>query len=545
MQQLNADFLLTNANVITIDGADTTAQGVAVKDGVILAVGSDEEVRAWAGEATRVEDLGGRTVVPGFNDTHTHMVSMGNFLFSPKRINAAAELNPSINDLQHRIQAQAADTPRGHWIGGVNLDPNALREQRWPTRDELDTAAPDHPVVIYLRGFHACVANSLALERAGIARDTPDPEGGAIDRNPDTGELTGVLRDVSAIREVLPQAGLRELKEGLALANDLYVQLGITSHGDAGAFPNKAEAYRAYQEAVAEGLLKVRSYLMIREAFYRDNELGLRTGFGNDRLRMGAMKVFVDGSIQAFTCAFHQPYLVGGTRGLHGLQYPVEQLHTLVEELHRDGFQVALHAQGDYGIQLAVDAVERAMNRHPRPDPRHRIEHTPCPTMDDLQRMKDLGIVPNFYVFHPWFWGDQHIHNFIGRERAERMVPVRTAMELGLVPCAHSDCPVCTPNDPVWPSNPLWGMACATTRKTRSGADIGPEERITPLEALRMYTLNGAHATFEEDIKGSIEPGKLADLVVLKQSPLECEPWEIRNISVEATIIGGEFVYER
>ena len=157
--------------------------------------------------------------------------------------------------------------------------------------------------------------------------------------------------------------------------------------------------------------------------------------------------------------------------------------------------------------------------------------------------MKRLGIISNFYFFHPWFWGDQHINKFIGKERADKMVPAKTAMDMGITVCAHSDCPVCTPGNPVWPSNPLWGMWCAVNRKTRSGMDIGPQERLTPLEALRAYTINGAYASFEEDIKGYIEPGKLADMVVLSDSPLEIDPWEIRNITVEKTIIGGKIVF--
>jgi len=303
------------------------------------------------------------------------------------------------------------------------------------------------------------------------------------------------------------------------------------------------ESYRAYQEAVAEGSLKTRTYLMIPAQFYLNHDLGLRTGFGNDRLRLGAVKLFIDGSIQCFTCAFYEPYKTKNTRGLEGLQYTQEQLNEIVAKAHRLGYQVAIHAQGDYGITVAVNAIEYAMEKYPRPDPRHRIEHCLCPTLRDLERMKRLGIIADFYVFHPWFWGDQHIHEFIGEDRANKMVPVRTALNMGVISCAHSDCPVCTPNNPVWPSNPLWGMWCAVNRKTRSGVDIGIQEKLTPLEALRLYTLNGAYATFEEDIKGSIEPGKLADMVVLSGNPLEVDPWEIRNITVDQTIIGGEIVY--
>ncbi len=342
----------------------------------------------------------------------------------------------------------------------------------------------------------------------------------------------------------MPQATLEDVKDGLATASEAYIKTGVTSTCDAGAI-DKPDSYRAYQEAVEEGRLKTRTYLMIHEEFYRKNDLGLRTGFGNDRLRLGAVKLLVDGSIQCFTCAFYEPYLAKDTRGLEGLRYTQERLNEIVAEAHSLGYQIAIHAQGDYGITVAVNAIEHAMEKYPRPDPRHRIEHTLCPRAEDLKRMKELGIIANFYLFHPWFWGDQHINNFIGKERADKMVPVKTAMKMGIVSCAHSDCPVCVPNDPVWPANPLWGMWCAVNRKTRSGVDIGPGEKLTPTEALRAYTINGAYASFEDNIKGSIEPGKLADLVVLSHNPLEIDSREIRNIAVEKTIIGGEIVYEK
>ena len=542
-QGLSADLVFMNGNVMTVSAKDTIAQAVAVREGLIVGVGTNGDMEPLIGRDTKVMNHRGKTVVPGFIDSHTHNVSIGEFMFNFKLLNMPTELNPSIADIQQRIRERAKETPEGDWIGGRNLDPNSLKEGRWPTREELDACAPENPLILTIRGGHASVVNSRALELAAITKDTPNPEGGIIEKDPMTGEPTGVLRDVPLMKAVVPQASLQDLKDGLAAASEQYVQTGVTSTCDAGAM-DKPDSYRAYQEAVAEGRVKTRTYLMIHEEFYRKNDLGLRTGFGNDRLKLGAVKLLVDGSIQCFTCAFYEPYVGRETRGLEGLRYTQEHLNKIVFEAHRLGYQVAIHAQGDYGITVAVNAIEHAMEKYPRPDPRHRIEHTLCPTIEDLKRMKTLGIVANFYLFHPWFWGDLHIGHFIGKERAYRMVPVKTAMKMGIVSCAHSDCPVCTPNDPVWPSNPLWGMWCAVNRKTRSGADIGPEEKLTPMEALRAYTINGAYASFEEKIKGSIEVGKLADMVVLSANPIAIDPWQIRNITVEKTIIGGEVVYE-
>lgn len=543
MTGLHADLVLRGGTVLTVDARDTVAQAVAVRAGRIVAVGRNGDMAGLIGPGTRVLDLPGQTVVPGFIDSHTHNVHVGEFRYSLAQLNLAAELVPSIPDLLALVGERAARARPGEWIGGRNYDPNGMHERRWPTRWELDRVAPDQPVMITIRGGHACVANSRALVLAGISRDTPDPPGGVIDRDA-SGEPNGVLRDVTSIRAALPVATVAELKAGLAGLSDMYVRLGITSVHDAGATP-RPESYRAFREAVEEGGFKPRAYLMVYHDFALAHDLGLRTGFGNDRLRMGAVKLFADGSIQCFTCAFREPYVTRDTKGWEGLRYTPEALTAAVTEAHRLGYQVAIHAQGDYGITVAVDAIEHAMRAFPRPDPRHRIEHALCPTPEDLERMQALGIVPNFFLFHPWFWGDQHVREFIGPERAARMVPARTAIDLGLHPCAHSDCPVCTPDDPVWPSNPLWGMACAVARRTRSGADIGAAQRITAAEALRAYTINGARASFEEHVKGSLEPGKLADLVVLGANPLTTEPWAIKDIPVETTIIGGAIVHDR
>ena len=220
------------------------------------------------------------------------------------------------------------------------------------------------------------------------------------------------------------------------------------------------------------------------------------------------------------------------------------EINTLVLEAHQKGYQVAIHAQGDYGIDVAIDAIQYAMWKHPRKDPRHRIEHCQCVTPTGLRRMSELGIIGSFYPHHTWYWADRHISTYIGMERARRIDPMKSAFKAGVVTIAHSDAPIAAIGDPIFGADPLFGMWCAVNRKTRSGILLGPEERITPMEAIRAYTINGAYASFEERIKGSIEVGKLADFVILSQNPCEVDPWEIKNIKVERTIIGGETVYQ-
>jgi predicted amidohydrolase YtcJ len=539
----SADLVLRGATVLTMDTADTRAQAVAVRDGLIVGVGADHDVESLIGPSTHVLDCRGRTVTPGFIDSHTHNTYVGEFRYRLDQLNLPAELTPSVEVLLGQVREQAGRTPGGEWIAGKNVEPHAMRERRWPTRHELDRAAPDNPVILTIRGGHACVANTRALERFGIARDTPDPEGGVIDRD-SSGDLTGVLRDVTSIRAVLPQATLAELKTGLHTLEGMFLRLGITSTHDCGAGP-RPEPYRAYREVVTDRRWRIRTSLFVYHDFLLANGDLFREGFDDIGLGLRGVKLFVDGSIQCFTCAFREPYVTKDTRGWEGLRYSQDKIDEAVLEAHRRGYQVAIHAQGDYGITMAVNAIEHAMRAYPRTTPRHRIEHTLCPTVDDLRRMAWLGITPNLFLFHPWFWGDQHIREFIGPKRARRMVPARTAIDLGMRPCAHSDCPVCTPDDPVWPSNPLWGMACAVTRRTRSGVDIGAEERVTPLDALRLYTANGARAVGEESVKGSLEVGKLADLVVLAQNPLDVDPWAIKDVVVEKTVVGGEIAYDR
>lgn len=550
MTELKAELVITGGHVITVNNRDEVAEAVAVHGGRIVAVGRAADVDPLIGPRTEVIRLRGQTVVPGFIDPHNHFMLYGQWL---KGVDAKWPANKRVDDILARVRAKAATLPAGQWVVGFGVEDTALEERRFPTRDELDAAAPAHPVFLKHRSGHAAVANSLALAAARIDEASPAPVGGHMDRDP-SGRLNGVLREKSAttlIEALLPKPTKDEMKEGVIAAGKLYASAGITSVHDAGA-DARPETYRAYQEAVHEGRLKQRVYAMIwgwpGDHMYLDRDLGLRTGFGDERLRLGPVKLFCDGSIQVFTCAFYEPYITLDTdstrthpRGV--LQMTPNELNTIVLDAHERGFQVAIHAQGDYGIDVALNAIEYAMWKFPRPDPRHRIEHCQCVTDAGLARMKRLGVIGSFYPHHSWYWADRHISTFIGEARAVRMNPMKSAMRAGVVTVGHSDAPIAAIGDPMFGAEPLFGIWCAVNRTTRAGKVIGPEERLTPLEGIRAFTLNAAYASFEEAIKGSIEPGKLADFAILDKDPSTVEPWAIRDIKVERTIIGGETVF--
>jgi predicted amidohydrolase YtcJ len=552
MAGLSADLVITGGHIITVNSQDEVAEAVAVLGGRIVGVGTAEEIASFIGDSTEVIRLNGQTVLPGFIEPHTHFMNYGVRL---SWVNARTPPNKNIPQLLERLRKKAAETPKGEWILADGLEDSGLEEKSWPTREELDSVTPGHPVYMKHRSGHASVANSKALAAAGITEATPQPDGGHMDRDPATGRLTGVLREKAAfkpVQELVPLPTKDQMKEGLIEAGKLYASAGITSTHDAGA-DTRPQTYRAYQEVIDEGLLKIRVYLMIRDwpyaHYYLERDLGLRTGFGNERLRLGPVKTCTDGSIQVFTCAFYDPYITldsehtrRNPRGV--LQMSPNEINDIVLEAHHKGYQLAIHAQGDYGIDVAIDAIQYAMWRYPRVDSRHRIEHCQCVTPEGLKRMRRLGVIGSFYPHHTWYWADRHVSTFIGKERASRIDPMKSAIKAGVVTIAHSDAPIAAIGDPLFGAEPLFGIWCAVNRKTREGMLLGPEERITPMEGIRAYTINAAYASFEEKIKGSIEPGKLADFVILSENPCEVDPWEIRNIKVERTITGGETVFQ-
>jgi len=511
-----ADIVLKNANVITMDAAQPTAELVAINGDKILTVGGNDALDVVVGANTRIIDCQGRTVVPGFNDAHLHLFSLIRKLLS---IDCSPASVSSIADIQEAIRRKAENTPPGTWLSGTDYNEFYLAEKRCPNRWDLDEVAPDHPVVLGHRSLHACVLNSLALSLAGIGMETPEPPGGRIERDLATGEPNGILYEMLGyIRsEVMPPFSDTELDEGVALADRHFLSYGITSFQEA-TYRNDRSRWHIVRKYKDTGKLRSRVSMMAgpetRRQFQED---GLITGSGDSQLRLGAVKV-----------------MLGESSGQGGLTQ--EELNQLVLDCHRSGFQLAFHAITEDAVEAAIEALEFVDSRPHVTGRRHRIEHcSECPPYL-LERLKELEAV---IVTHPLFIyynGERYLAT-VAPGQLPWLYRIKSPLESGLVVAAASDAPVV-------PVNPLVGIYGAVTRKAGSGQVLLPEEAITPGQALALYTVNAAYASFEEDIKGSISPGKLADIVVLSDDPTKVPPERIKDIKVELTIIGGEVVWE-
>jgi predicted amidohydrolase YtcJ len=530
--------IFLNAHVVTMNPALPSAQAFAVVGGRFAAVGSNQELRRWVDREREVVDLGGRTVVPGFIESHSHPSL---YALTLLQTDCRTPPNRSLSEVKERVRAMAEALGAGRWVRGWGYDDTLISEGRHLNRTDLDDAAPANPVLVSHVSGHLAYANSLALAIAGIDAGTPQPPGGEIPRD-ERGLPTGLLKEHAAQELVLrhiPPYSTQELKDALGQTMRVYHQAGITSSHDAavGYFREGRQVFQAYGELEEEGRLDLRIYLNVVEGLYRDlPDRGPETKFGSGRLRLGCVKIFQDGSIQALTAALEEPYQnAPGRRG--DLLHPQEFLDALAERYHRRGIQVAVHANGDRAIESALQALERAQRLHPRDDARHLMIHCQLASQDQIRRMKRLGVIPSFFVNHVYYWGDRHAALFLGPERAARIDPLATAVKEGLIFTLHSDLPV-TPVDP------LFSMYCAVNRRTREGVVLGPEERIAPVEALRAYTVHGAYCSFEENAKGSIEVGKAADFVVLSANPLAVPPERIKDIMVLRTVLGGRTVHE-
>ena len=404
----------------------------------------------------------------------------------------------------------------------------------------IDKASTDHPIYISHTSGHLAVANSLALKMAGISKDTPDPKGGVIDKNPETGEPTGLLEEIGGmVGRLVPPLTAEQYTQAIKWAIEDYVKVGVTTSTIAG---SSRESLIHLQEARRDGILPIRFTVMGARGDHGPEGTGVLTGFGDEWMKIGPIGEAVhDGSIQGYTGYLSKPYYVPchGDKSYRGFPHESkEELIEIVKKENREGYQIAIHANGDEAIQDLIDAYREAGKDFPRNDTRFRIEHCQMVREDQLDQIKELGITPSFFVSHTYFWGDQHRDIFMGPERAARISPLRSAIDRGIRFSVHLD-------TPVTPMSPLQAVWSGVNRVTRSGKVLGPEQRVTPLEALRAVTIDAAWQNFEGDIKGSIESGKLADFVVLDENPLTIDPMKIRDIPVLETIVGGRTVYKK
>jgi predicted amidohydrolase YtcJ len=529
-----AELLFTGGRVHTVNATNDIVEAVAIGGGRILAVGSTAEIRALAGPGTREVALHGRSLLPGFIDAHCHLTGLGMAMVS---IDCKAPGMQSIEALQKAVYERTATQPPGTWIRGRGYDQTRLRERRHPTRDDWDAVAPDHPIIFTRTCGHISSVNSRALAVAAVTDQTPDPAGGRYDR--DGGRNLGVAYETA--QTPLQMAALPTAEEfGAALirASEAYLAAGCTSVHDAGGLVGPA--FGPCQDLVEAGRLKLRIY-----AFATINSLqhpvmgvlgaGLRSRLGDEWLRLGAFKIMTDGSSSGPTAATREPYTSNGLdRGI--LYWDQVGLDDLLGRAHRQGFQCTVHAVGDRAIEQTLNAMARAQREYPRQGLRHRIEHCAiCPP--DLQdRVRAQYIVP---AMQPAFFrefGDGYLQNY-GRHRADTMFPVKSLIAAGVPVAGSSDAPVTH-------YAPLFGIEQALTRRTMAGDVCGPDERVDLTTAIRMHTINGAFASFEEGFKGSLEVGKVADLVVLAEDLSRVPVERFRDVGVAMTVVGGEVVYE-
>jgi len=524
VEKIAADLILNNGKIVSVDDTFSIHDTVVVSDGRVVELGDASLLDKYS--ATTVRDLQGKTLIPGFIDSHTHIRGR------PRRYIELSEVG-SIAEMQDLIRAKAAELGEGEWITGYGWSEDELAEGRKPLRGDLDIAAPNNPITFTRAGGHSAVVSTLALELANITDETPDPEGGVIERD-ENGVANGVIRERQEIVGTLvPDSTYEELIASLEINLGDLLAKGITSITDASKRPDE---YAMWEELYAKpGVNLPRSAIQFQwfepEAIA---ELKARVGDGNEYLKIGPIKIFADGGFTGPAAFTKEPYLnQGDYRGY--LNMPEEELVSLINEVHDAGWQMGIHAIGDAAIELVVDTLADALTRNPREDHRSYLNHFSMrPSDATMEKMAQHGIhitqQPNFtYTLE-----GRYVANLDGW-RLEHNNPVRSPMDHGIHVAISSD---------ILPIGPLVGIYAAVTRKGMSGRVFGADEAITIEEAIQGYTIKGAYLGFEEDIKGSLEPGKLADMIVLSKDILTVDPEEIMGIEIEQTYVGGNLVFQ-
>ena len=526
--QVAPDYVVINAKVFTIDEDQPQAEAFAVKGDRFTAVGSSSDIRNLASSGTETIDAEGMTVVPGFIDAHSHPSSAG--------VNELVQVNAdlrSITEIKEALRQRAAITQEGQWVRAFKYDDTKLAEGRPINRFDIDEVVPNHPVVVGHRGGHTGVYNSMALALAGVTSETPDPPGGRFYRD-SNGVLTGLAAERAryVFNSLIPSDSTREQRrDGVKLITELMTKAGLTSVHQTGASRNDMIAY---QDARADGGMRFRMYLFPRVQLFEDLvNAGIRSGFGDEVLRFGAVKFSADGSASERTMRMSTPF--EGRPDDYGiLTMSQEEIHEAVENAHRNDFQIGIHANGDVTIEMVLNAYERVQRLWPRNDPRHRIEHCSLVNPALLQRIKDLGVIPAPFYTYVHYHGNKWVE--YGEEKMRWMFAHKSFLDYNIPVAPASDY---TPG----PFEPMMALQSMVTRKDFDGRVWGPNQRITIDQAMRICTLNGAYASFEENIKGSITAGKLADFVILADDPHDVDPDNIKNIEIVRTVVGGTTMY--
>jgi predicted amidohydrolase YtcJ len=497
----------------------------------IIAVGETDAVQQLAGRSTKVIDLQGKTVIPGMTDCHIHFAAYA-LRAQEVTLDGAASLKASLGRVVTRVEA----TKPGEWIIGGGWDKNLWALGRKPSKEDLDGVSVNNPVALVSKDCHTLWVNSLALSKASITRETLDPPGGEIERDPETGEATGILKEnaIRIVKSVLPKLTVEEVVEVLKPAIMTAHTLGVTSIH----VPEGRTSFQAFQRLLSRGELRLRVCMLIPvESLDAVTKVGLMTGFGNEMVRVGMVKLFADGALGSQTAAMLEPY-EGDPENRGVLVTPREEMRRVMATALTRGLGVAVHAIGDRANRLILDVIEEVADSEAGRPIRWRIEHAQHVNPRDLKRFQKLGVIASVQPSHIAL--DMDIAERHLGKRSREAYPLRSLLDIGVTLAFGSD-------GPVMPMNPFLGIYTAVTRKRVNGYPPGGwhhEERITVDEAVRAYTLDAAHASGEERIKGSIEPGKLADLVVLSRNIFEVSAETILDVRVELTVFDGEIVYE-
>ncbi len=527
--------LYYNGTILTMDETNSQAESVLTVGDRIHSVGDEATLRAEMPGNTQLHDLQGQTLIPAFIDPHGHFPDPGFIalfrvdLSSPPRgdcMDMAAALD--------RLRAKAAETPKGEWVMGVLFDNTAIAEGRMPTRAELDSVSTDHPVWVLHASGHNGVANSFALSLRGISRNTPDPVGGRYGRSED-GNLTGLIEGLSAMGEMGDTDFLIDRKrfwEGFAACRDEYLAHGVTYAQNAWSSRVMLEHFASLGRDEDPGI----DLMLLPIGELEPGLMDTLDWPGNPHLTLGPRKLFTDGAFQLQTAFLSKPYYQPiDMRHPCGMSYVSEEEHRReVKKLHDLGHQIHCHCNGDAGADMFIEAVAAALADNPRPDHRHTIIHGQTLRDDQLERMAELGMTVSFFSAHIHFWGDRHYNTFLGPERANRLSPAASAERYGVRYTLHNDASVT-------PTRPLHLAHCAVNRTTSNGRVLGDEQKISVLSALRAQTIDAAWQVFQEDHRGSIEPGKIADLAVLSGNLVDA-PERLAGLKVTTTVRKGEVI---